>query len=184
MSKSWAKYDLLSAEEAALYGPIIVDNAVASKDYYGRPYESDADLVFHFGTGMSCSFTVHLASLYTVFMPEWLKSEKVTCIVNMAGLGQQGLEGHYWWDLEKWPEEMENVKKLGGDMIEGLLVHHRKDSAYAEQFYKTQYDIDFLSIEGVNDSWDYDISAHFGEIAAFLNKHVAGREHAKIVINC
>ena len=56
-----------------------------------------------------------------------------------------------------------------------------------KHFYKQEYGIDWLAIEGACDNWDYNIGQHFAQTNAFLDKHLQehkGKGRANIVVSC
>ena len=183
-SNFYAADDHLSETEARKYAPIIVEAGDKSGD--PRPYENDADEIFvHEDINQETWFSITLASLYTIFNPDFLITNNITCIVNMAGCNAaHGAAMYYFSDIARNAVLMERVNKLCGSNIQKLL--EEGEEAF-KQFYKEAYGIDWLAIEGVADNWYHNIGQHFTEVNAFLAQHLQenkGVRHVKIVVNC
>ena len=124
---SYADDDHLSEVEARRYASIIVE--AGDKADNARPYEYDADEIFVHnvtsqseGVGGEVSFSITLASLYTVFNSDFLIANNITCIVNMAGCSALcGAAMYYMCDLDRDSEDMEGVKKRCGYNIKKLV---------------------------------------------------------------
>ena len=191
-SYSYAADGHLSEAEARKYAPIIVE--AGNKSGNSRPYENDADEIFVHNSTSACedtapdqetSFSITLASLYTIFNTDFLIANNITCIVNMAGChAPHGAADYYASDFERYPKLMAPVQKLCGSNIKKLLDEGEEGF---KQFYKETYGIDWLAIEGADDSWEYNIGQHFVQVNAFLEKHLqenttTGR--VNILVNC
>ena len=86
--------------------------------------------------------------------------------------------------MRSTPEYMEGVKNLCGYNIKKLVDYGEEG---LKQFYKEEYGIDWLAIEGACDNWDYNIGQHFAQTNAFLEKHLQehkGKGRANIVVSC
>ena len=130
--------------------------------------------------GGDVSFSITLASLYTVFNSDFLSANNITCIVNMAGCSAW----YYSCDLDRYPEYMEGVKNRCGYNIKKLIDDGEEG---LKHFYKEKYGIDWLAIEGACDNWYYNIGQHFAQTNAFLEKHLQehnGKGRANIVVSC
>ena len=137
------------------------------------------------GPGSRRIVSITLCSLYTVFNPDFLTTNGITCIVNIAGcLAPHGAAGYYQSDCERHPELMAPVQKLCGSNIKKLLDEGAEG---IKQAYKETYGIDWLAIEGAVDSWYYKIGQHFAEVNEFLEKHLhenKGTRRANILVSC
>ena len=182
--------DHLSEADVRMYVPIIVNSV--DKSGNSRPYENDADEIFVHNTssasertGEKVSFSLRLASLYTIFNSDFLTTNNITCIVNMAGCNaSQGAAMYYNCDLAHNPKVMEGVNQLCGSNIKKLLEEGEEGFRH---FYKEFYGIDWLAVEDAVDSWYYNISQHFAETNGFLEKHLQeykGKGRVNIVVSC
>ena len=177
----------LSTAEASRYAPIIVEAADKSSGF--RPYENDADVIYVQNIMFACeeepSFSIRLASLYTIFNSDFLIKNDITCVVNMAGCNASyGAAMYYQNDLARYPELMEGVLQQCGSNITKLLEEGEKE---LKNYYKENFDIDWFAVEGAVDSWYYNIGQHFAETTAFMEKHLQdyrGKRRVNIVVNC
>ena len=177
----YAADEFLTEEQACRYAPIIAGRPPGDDDL--RMYEEDADMIYD-----DAEISVHLASLYVAFNHVYFRRESITCVVNMVGCGRNALGFHYTRDCESRADKMAKVREICGPNIDLVLAHG--EDAWRERLRtEVHAAFEWLSIEGAEDNWYYDIGKHFAEVANFLLGHIsrlraAQRQRVNIIINC
>ena len=160
----YAADDYLTEEQACRYAPIIA--SLRPETAANRRYDEDADVIY-----ADAGISVHLASLYTVFNTEYLRRECISCVVNMAGCRDDTLGYHYRWDCECRAAHMVAVRRHCGKHID--LVLTQGEDAWREKLRaEVRMGFSWLSIEGAQDDWYYDIQQHFAPVTEFLLEHI------------